>query len=90
MGASSVILFIGPRPHVRTSSVNERDLCREFIFDHGADLVLNLQIAKDLLRRQHLAQFRNKDDWSSASAFWMPTSSAVSFLAFSSVKVFAS
>ena len=35
--ASSAILFIRSRPHVRTTLFNERDLCSEIIFYCGAD-----------------------------------------------------
>jgi hypothetical protein len=59
-GGECSILFSGPRPHIRTALINERDLCRKFIIYDGADFVLDLQITDDLLCRQHLAQFGNE------------------------------
>ena len=36
--------------------LDERDARHQVVADHGADLVLDLEVARDLARRQHLAQ----------------------------------
>ena len=45
--------------HVQPISRNQRNFCGKVVFYRRADFVLDLDIAGDFFRWQHLTQFRN-------------------------------
>ena len=76
-----LIFWVVPRTRLL---LDQRYSGRQIIFNHRADFVLDLQIARNLFWRQRFVQFRTNEVVRFASACWRETYSSVSFFAFSS------